>query len=158
MSRDFYTTDNFEPQTSIAFLIKRVQKLGVGLAEKAFADGELSLPQWIALNLVRHELAENSAGLSRCLDHDSGATTRLVDQLEQRGLVERVRSRQDRRVINLGITPEGEGKLAELTPRMIGLWNDVLSDFTHDEATMLIGLLTRLLATLEARDKAAREA
>jgi len=33
--------------------------------------------------------------------------TRLVDRLERRGLVERVRSRKDRRVVEVGISARG---------------------------------------------------
>ena len=40
--------------------------------------------------------------------------TRLLDRLEQRGLVTRLRDAEDRRVVRARITPEGTALLAEL--------------------------------------------
>ena len=42
----------------------------------------------------------------RMLDRDPDIT-RLIDRLEKRGLVERLRSRRDRRVVEVGITDNG---------------------------------------------------
>jgi DNA-binding MarR family transcriptional regulator len=39
----------------------------------------------------------------------------LVDRLEQRGLVERVRDEDDRRQVRVRLTPEGQAKLARLS-------------------------------------------
>ena len=44
--------------------------------------------------------------------------TRLVDRLSRRGLVSRVRGRQDRRVVEVGITDKGREVLRSLDPHI----------------------------------------
>src|SRR3954454_22967988 len=61
----------------------------------------------------------------------------LADRLEQRGLLERVRSEGDRRQVRLGLTPEG----AESVRRLSKLHREEL----RDSAPVLIGALHRAI-------------
>ena len=87
--------------------------------------------------------------MARHMNYDSGATTRLVDHLEKRGLLTRNRSTTDRRVVYLALTEEGRAVTAAMAPRLIDFWNTVLEGFSHAESAMLIELLTRLLSRME---------
>lgn len=148
----FYSLDNYTPSRSIGYLVRRAGKLMTMQTEAEFADLELSFAQWVALTAISHKMADNCAGLARLLGHNSGATTRLVDQLEQRGLVERCRTDGDRRIVNVALTPAGEGVLATQTVLMVDLWNALLADFSRGEIETFIGLLGRLGDALEARE------
>jgi DNA-binding MarR family transcriptional regulator len=150
MAKPFYRADNFKAQNSIGCLIRRLNNLMTSRAEARFADHELTFSHWVTLMCLRDGLASTCADIARYLNYDSGATTRLVDQLEQRGLVIRSRSRTDRRVINLTLTPDGKATAKALAPRTISFWNDMLEDFTIAEATQLIDMMIRLLKRMEA--------
>ena len=52
--------------------------------------------------------------LSRLLGIDTGLMTRMLDKLEAKGLLERSRSIEDRRVVNLKLTKAGEAVAARL--------------------------------------------
>jgi DNA-binding MarR family transcriptional regulator len=149
MADPFYTGE-FVPDRAIGYLIKRATKAGHALIEARFDAAGLTFSHWIALTMVRHDVADNCAKLARALGHNSGATTRLVDQLEERGLVERCRDCGDRRIVTIAITDAGRAQLANLDPLVLDHWNSVLSIFTHDEANTLISLLQRLVTKLEA--------
>lgn len=110
---------------------------------------DLTFTQWVVLIQLRDGLAETGADLCRNLCHDSGATTRLIDQLEARGLVERTRSTEDRRVAKLSLTLAGRQMAKKIAPQVVDFWNDILSDFTHAEIDTFISLLERLLIRLE---------
>lgn len=152
MTEPFYSVEKFEPERSVGYLIKRAAKHSGALIESCFAGGELTSSHWIALAMVRHGQAENAAGLARQMGHDSGAVTRLVDQLEARGLLGRRRCPDDRRVVVLDITEAGERQFAAMTPLLLGAWNELLAGFEHQEVETLILLLTRLVAAFEARE------
>lgn len=152
MSDPFYDLDNFVPERSVGYLLRRAGKMMTSQAEAEFADRDLSLSHWVALTMVGHGLADNCAKVAKLLDHNSGATTRLVDQLEERGLIGRDRAGCDRRIVNLALTPEGERELATQTSRMVEFWNTLLADFRHDEVETLLDLLSRLTGALEARE------
>jgi DNA-binding MarR family transcriptional regulator len=147
--KNYYKPDTFRPRRAIGYLIRRLHNLIVPHAEALFADEEITFSQWVALVSLRDGLTRTCADIARHLGHDSGATTRLVDQLEARGFLKRTRSKEDRRVVYLTLTAQGRAAAKALTPRILEFWNRVLEDFTVSEANMLIDLLTRLLAAVE---------
>src|SRR5258706_13161456 len=85
MGDGFYNKSNYVTQRSLGYLLKHVVKLIEPRAEAMFADAALSFTQWLALRLVHDRIVDNSAGIARMLCHNSGAGTRLADQLEARG-------------------------------------------------------------------------
>lgn len=148
----FYTPTGMTLDRSIGYFIRRIERLMTARAESLFVDTAISFTQWASLNLIRNDAATTCSALSRCLGHNTGATTRLIDQLEERGLLTRCREGDDRRVVRLALTAEGARMLATVTPRVVGLWNDVLGAFEHDEVEALLALLARLMRALERPD------
>ncbi len=146
----FYEPDAFTPANSLGYLLRRANKLSMARAEAAFAGSELSFTQWIVLALVFNGTAATCAELSRNIGHSSGAMTRLIDQLEARGLLARQRDDTDRRVTQLTLTDTGRRTFTDLAARVIGRWNEVLDDFDREEIVHLIATLNRLVTRLEA--------
>jgi len=139
----------FAATRSPGYLIRRAAQLVVPHAEAVFKDQELTLSQWIALKFMYQGVADTSVSLSHLLGHNSGATTRLIDQLEERGLLTRTRRTDDRRVVNIELTKAGIAGVQKMTPKMSALWKSLLADFTDGETAMLISLLARLVDRLE---------
>jgi DNA-binding MarR family transcriptional regulator len=83
------------------------------------------------------------------LHHDSGAMTRLIDQLEERDLIERRRNPQDRRVIELSLTDSGNELIVTLIGIVTEALNVALDDFTRDEVKLFQALLRKLIGRLE---------
>jgi DNA-binding MarR family transcriptional regulator len=77
--------------------------------------------------------------------HDSGAMTRLIDQLEERGFIERQRQVADRRVVDLALTPAGRKTVESLIPLAVGTLNTTLDGFSKTEVQQLQGLLRRII-------------
>lgn len=150
VAQPYYRTNTFKARKSVGYLIRRLNNLTMPHAEARFADQELTFTHWIALMSLRDGISSTSSDIARHLGHDTGATTRMVDQLEARGLVARCRDASDRRVVNLSLTDTGRAIATELMPRTVGFWNDMLADFTTAESDLLVELLTRLLARMEA--------
>ena len=84
------------------------------------ASADLTVPQYNALRILRGShptrLTSNDVG-ERMIARDPDVT-RLVDRLVTRGLVARVRSRQDRRVVEVGVTEKGLALLREVDPHV----------------------------------------
>jgi DNA-binding MarR family transcriptional regulator len=68
----------------------------------------------------------------------------LVDELEQRGLVERRRNPSDRRSYALYLTDQGRAKLREAQQASAGHADQVGASLTDTERTQLTALLRRL--------------
>jgi len=150
MAEPFYTTDTFRPQTSIGYLIRRIHKLGLARMEAAFVDLDVSFIQWAVLSLIRYDIARTASGLARDIGHDSGAMTRVIDQLEERELVQRSRDKADRRVVKLELTPAGDAMVNALCPLVMDIWNEVLEGIEAEEIQPFIATLTRILVKLES--------
>lgn len=69
--------------------------------------------------------------------------TRLVDRLEQRGLVERERSTSDRRVVVVRISREGRALLKKLDGPVLAVHRDQLGHLSAEELRTLNRLLVK---------------
>ena len=149
MPKPYFRADNFHCRQSLGYLTRRVQNLTTPHAEAIFADQELTFTQWISLMGLSEGVAKTSADLARHLNHDAGAVTRVVDGLEKRGLLRRERSKTDRRVVKLILTPQGRTVAKMHVPPIVDFWNRVTDTFTHREIKQLLDLTARLIARLE---------
>ncbi len=145
-----YCAKTYKARDSVGYLVRRAGNLMTTRVEAAFADHEITFAQWMVLVKLRDGLATTAAEIARDMCHDSGALTRMIDQLAQRGLIERSRSQADRRSIVLKLTDEGHRTADALVPMVVGLLNRALTDFTQDETRTLIRLLTKLLDGISA--------
>ncbi len=145
----FYSPDDFVPECSIGYLVRRTYQIGLAALEPMFADEGLSGIQWSALMSLWFGRGSTCAELARDLNHDKGAMTRLVDTLEQRGWLTRVRDTEDRRIINLTLTDEGRVIAGRCRVRVIDYWNTVLKDWDKAEVGALVALMQKLRDTME---------
>ena len=74
--------------------------------------------------------------------------TRIGDVLVSRNLITRVLNDQDRRRMNIKITPQGEALVREVLPRMFDYTRDLYKDFSETEKTRLLAGLKKLFAQL----------
>jgi DNA-binding MarR family transcriptional regulator len=144
-----FTLEDCAASRSPGRMLRRLDKIMSTHVESKFAGFGLSFQQWIALKVVRDGIVGNAGELATELGITTGATTRMIDLLEARGLLVRDRGAEDRRVVRLSITPAGGDTIVNLQSHVVSSWNDVLADFTQAEADMLVNLLIKLLAAAE---------
>lgn len=86
--------------------------------------------------------------LSQYLLVSNGNITGLVARLEVEGLVERTRSKQDRRTSRVRLTERGARAFQEMADVHAGWIDDMLSGLSPSEIDLLLGLLGRLKESL----------
>src|ERR1700728_1777098 len=150
MLMQHYRPELYHARSSVGYLLKRAHLLMLDQLESVVAGSDITITQWVVMMHLREGLAINARDLCAQLRHDSGALTRLIDQLEARGLVQRERSREDRRAVQLRLTDAGLATLSSLLPKVVDKLKFTLRDFTRAEATKLNRLLTKLITSLEA--------
>lgn len=144
----FYDASDFYPDRSVGYLIKRNFRFCIDALAPVFAQEGLTYTQWQALIALHFKRAMTGAELADDLAHDKGATTRLIDTLEERGWVTRTRAANDRRCVNLALTRDGEAMADRARLRVIECWNSWLADWDDADVETLIGMLQRLEKTL----------
>jgi DNA-binding MarR family transcriptional regulator len=142
----FYTPAEYQPDESAAYLMRRILTLIAGEVDEALEPRGLTSAQWVPLLKLHMGDASTVAELAGACQLDAGAMTRLLDRLEAKGLVTRVRSLQDRRVVNLELTPEGREAAKQIPDVLCKVQNDFLQGFSVEEWQQLKELLRRVLA------------
>mgnify|MGYP005847298683 CR=1 FL=1 len=122
------------------------------LRERLF-DTDLTLPQLdMLIQLGRVQDGLPVVELSRRMLVTAGNVTGIVDRLEEKGLVIRVRQREDRRVTKVKLTDEGWKLLKEMIPRHEEDIDEIFSVLSREELLELRALLDKLRVALEKRE------
>ncbi|CVG56166.1 Multiple antibiotic resistance protein marR [Serratia marcescens] len=87
--------------------------------------------------------------LSSALGSSRTNATRIADELEKRGWIERRESDNDRRCLHLHLTPQGEEFLSQLLLPQHQCLHFLWSTLTDDEQKQLEQLTRKLLARLD---------
>lgn len=110
----------------------------------SLAKLDLTQRQFAALELVRANPRASQADLAKLLTLDRPAMMAVVDRLEQRGLLQRVRSASDRRRQELHLTEAGRTLLEQATRRVRRHDGRFLSLFGRADARTLVDWLRRI--------------
>jgi DNA-binding MarR family transcriptional regulator len=129
-------------------LLGRVTGALVAAYDRELAPIGLTLYQGsMLLSCVRRE-ANTPVELAHLVGLDVSTITRMVDRLEEKGLVRRTRSKDDRRQVFLRLTRKGHGALRRASPvaRRLALraWKGV----TEREKQSLRNLVHKVLTNL----------
>jgi DNA-binding MarR family transcriptional regulator len=148
---DFYNLDSYEPRQGLGNLIGRVRAQLLGALDAELARDELLAPLEVTsaqliviVSLAGQDGATSASELCKGISYDAGAMTRMLDRLEAKGLVQRTRSPDDRRLVNLELTQAGQAAYPRLREVSMRVLNHALRDFTGDDARTLERLLQRL--------------
>lgn len=150
MSKQHYQVSNFRAQNSIGYLVKRAHSLMLDVMEPLLEERGFTFVQYVILAWLRDGIAVNPKDLCAQYRHDSGAMTRLIDQLAERGLLERARRDRDRRKVELQLTQAGREAIESLIPLVVEKLNLALADFSGEEVQELLRLLIKLNTTLQS--------
>ena len=113
------------------------------LEDELFAQHDLTAQQYNALRLLRGEHPGTLATLdiSKRLISRAPDITRLLDKLDERGLVARQRPPQNRRLVQVSITAAGLDLLSQLDGAVRACHEQQLGHLTNQQLTALIKLL-----------------
>ena len=146
----FYRPEGYCADESVGYLMKRVLNSIAQAADKRLEPQGITQAQWSPLFMLGRSRASTVAELARELQTDPGAMTRLLDRLESKGLCRRERSTEDRRVVHIELTPEGEAAAERVPFELSQVMNEHLAGFSKSEWTQLKEFLQRMLANAEA--------
>lgn len=91
------------------------------------------------------------SALSERMSAKNSTITGLVDRMERGGLVERVRSDRDRRVILIRLTNHGRNLARSIPVTSMELFTDALRALSPDDRDALRALLRRLTDQVRAQ-------
>ena len=109
-------------------------------AAHAVASGEVAV-----LNLICINPGLTQKDLAKAVVLRKSALTKLVNELERSGLIERRKEGTDKRLNALYLTESGEQRVAKMRPDMANLQEEFLSPLSPGERAILFEMLWRLI-------------
>jgi DNA-binding MarR family transcriptional regulator len=137
--------------SSPTFLLKH---LAMAMKEQklaAFEASGLNPMHYAVLALLDEGARETQATIADALGYDRSYLVGLLDQLEERGLIERRRDPDDRRRHLVALTPAGKETLARLRSVMAVFEKEFLAPLDAAERQTFQSLLQRLAAHHDER-------
>jgi DNA-binding MarR family transcriptional regulator len=137
--------------SSASFLLKRVGFAVKGRMVDAFEELGLSMYDHAILALLSEEPRETQAMIADALGFDPSHLVGVLDELEERGLIERRRDPSDRRRHLVTLTPAGEGALTQLRGVVKRVDDEFFKPLDDAERKTLTALLARLASHHDVR-------
>lgn len=144
---EFYCASDYDAGQSTGYLMRQIiNSVSQQVARELEPQG-LTNAQWVPMLKLYLGKASTVAELARQCQLDAGSMTRLLDRLEAKGFCRRIRSSDDRRVVNIELTPEGSEAAKEIPTVLSRVQNAHLAGFSVEEWQNLKGYLRRILET-----------
>lgn len=140
------STRNFDsPEQEVFLNLWRTYDCLKKLEDGLFGSYQLSAQQYNALRLLKSAFPGTlrTLDLGRRLISRGPDTTRMLDRLEQRQLIVRRRRQENRRVVEVAITPTGMELLGEMAAAVRQMHEQQLGHLDEHERTTLLQLLKR---------------
>jgi len=136
----------------VPYLLNRAgARIATAFTAVVRAEG-LTLPMWRVLAVLRDDGPSRIGHLSRRTSIEVSTLSRVVDGLEDRGLVRRRREEGDARSVRVDLTAAGTALTDRLIPVARQYEQTAVAGLTADEVELLKSLLRRLYDNMAALD------
>lgn len=152
-----FQTEPYQVEDSVGYLIGRVKAQLAKSLDEALAPQGITAAQGGIMLMLASGRFNSCSQLAREMYIDAAAMTRMVDRLERHGLIVRLASGADRRVMKLELTPQGQEMAAHLPSVYLDARARNFAGLSAEEMGFLKSLLRRILQNGEMSDSPKRQ-
>lgn len=124
------------------------------MEEKGF---NLSLTEMMVVRLVSEEQSVRVSHLSEKLGVPPSTMTSILDRLEDKNIVRRVRSREDRRAIAVELVPDMEERKREMYQLLAEELKEALKEISPERVSQMVADMEYFLEKLMNQQKGDRD-
>ena len=146
-----------DPNRQLEFLLAEVARLQIRVYNRRFRATGLNQSQVAALIHLDRVEDLSQTDLARRVGIRKAATGTLIEGLEGKGLVERTRSRIDRRLQMVSITDAGRNIVGEIDEMAADLGPRYRKGVSRAERAQFVSILQRLRENLRGMDDSESE-
>lgn len=139
------SSSEFHLHNSFTFWLHRLANVMREEFNTALRNEDVTWPQWMAMNVLHHGLADTPAAIASNVGVDRSAITRSLDRLENKGLVQRSHDCADRRSVAIGLTKAGKQMMGRLNHLACEHQLSFLKELPATEHRVLKGHIQKML-------------
>jgi DNA-binding MarR family transcriptional regulator len=110
---------------------------------------EISSGQWSVLRVLWETEGLSQVELAENMRVEKASLTGMLEVMEKRGLISRTRNTEDRRKVNIHLTPRARALKERLLPYRAKINRKATRGMTPEEVETLLRLLTQVIRNLE---------
>ena len=139
-----FSPDNFQ-NCHLGLLLGRAALLKDRIIDTHMEPHGITAAQFKVMIIIAQFGVDTPAELCRHLSLDSGSMTRMLDRLEQKGLLLRKRCADDRRLVRLALTEDGQALADKLPEIGVNAMNQLAGALDSEELQILEAILKKIL-------------
>lgn len=141
---DVIQTKFVSPQTKALVNVRYTSNWLASIQNKSMSKYGLTMPQFNILRILRGAKKELSVNaIKERMVERSPNSTRLMDKLLEKGLIERIRCQEDRRIVYVKISKDGLQVLSQIDEALPSQ-SLLPSHLSDDESELLSNLLDKM--------------
>jgi DNA-binding MarR family transcriptional regulator len=141
-----------DPIREIIYLIRRLMQAGELYTKELDKKYQVSAPQVSCLLALYENGPLSLSQIARIIMVKSSTVTGIIDRLEQKGLVRRLRNAPDRRMITIELTEAGNALAQHAPPPVQRKIVDGLKRLPENEVEKIVDGLNMLTHMLDVQD------
>jgi DNA-binding MarR family transcriptional regulator len=134
------------------YLLSQVRAAMRGHLDAVLADKGLTAPQYVALTTLEEDAGLSNAEMARLCFVTPQTMLRIIENLDEAGLVGRTPHPTHGRVRQIELTPRGRRLVADCHQRVLALEERMVSRLTRVERRQLHEMLQKCAAALASRE------
>lgn len=146
-------TPTFSAERHIGTALRETYRAFARALSQNLAPLGLTLSMWFALRSLWEVDGQSQAELGRRIELNPAAVVAVLKALEVAALVERRRTRKDRRIYNVFLTAAGRKLRTKATALALQVDARALRGVTHEEIEQVLATLKRLRGNLANQSK-----
>jgi MarR family 2-MHQ and catechol resistance regulon transcriptional repressor len=140
-----------EESVRLWFMLMKTHYAISKLARRDIESRGITITEFSVMENLYRQGTLTLGDVGNCASLTSGSTTYVIDKLEQRGLIARRASDEDRRVIHTSLTDAGRELITSILPEHAKAIHAVMAGLSQEERDQLRGLLATLGNHAESR-------
>src|ERR1700679_3150857 len=139
----------------LADIFTALQRCFLMNLSKELARGKVSFPQYFLLGYLALQRHLTMSEIAAKMGHTTAAATGLVDRLEKLGYVRRTHASDDRRKIEVQITPAGSCLVAQIREDMVNGLGGMMRLLSSSEQVAWVQVYEKIFACITRRNEQA---
>ncbi len=134
----------------IVIMLRRIIRATDMRSKQLARESGLTPPQFMVLNAIAEMGNVAISNIANTVNLTQATVTTIIDRLEDKKLVARIRSEQDKRIVHATLTEAGRNKISEAPEILQDQFLDKYNQLEQWEQTYLLSALQRVVSLMQA--------